>query len=440
MSVQPATDSNIEWTTDASYPSAARGWWMAAVFCFAGFISYTDRLILSALVDPMRRDLLITDSHVSLLQGAAFAVVYVFSGLFLGRLVDRSRRLDILLAGATLWCFGAVLCGVAADFWALFGSRMLIGIGEAALAPAAISIIADSFPPARRGTAISVFLMGTVVGGPAAIAIGGMLLDAAEGGAFSHWPLIASLSPWRAVLVVVGVAGLLVPALFLTLREPIRRERARDASLASVLRRFVRNRAVLGPLYLAMALVSIGDYGLLSWTPSLLSRRFHWTPGQVGVVFGLITVVAGVLGSLAGGALSDAAAARGQGLRSRLGVARLAAIAGGVGAAMVATADTMLVLTGIGLWTFASAVAGIGGIVALQEIVPNEHRGVAISLVAFWNILLGLGFGPTLVAQVTERIYGDPVSVGSAIATVVVPAAALAFILFSCARGALRTP
>lgn len=444
MSARPEASENLAWTSDASdhdapYPSEARGWWMAAVFCFAGFISYTDRLILSALVDPIRGELLITDSQVSLLQGAAFAVVYVLSGLLLGRLADRSRRLNILGAGAMLWCLGAVLCGVASDFWLLFGSRMLVGIGEAALAPAAVSMIADSFPPARRGLAISVFLMGTVVGGPAAIAIGGVLLQAAEGGAFAGWPLVASLSPWRVVLVVVGVAGLVLPALFLTLREPVRRERANDASLASVLRSFVRDRAVLGPLYLAMALISIGDYGLLSWAPSLLSRRFHWDAGQVGAVFGLITVTAGVLGSFAGGALSDIAARR-EGTRSRLYIGCAAAIAGGAGAALVATESVSFVLIGIGLWTFASAVAGIGGIVALQELMPNEQRGVGISLVAFWNILLGLGLGPTLVAQMTERVYGDPALVGVAIATVVLPAAGFALLLFAAARRALGGP
>lgn len=411
---------------------------MAAVFCFAGFVSYTDRLILSALVDPIRGELSITDSQISLLQGAAFAIVYVFAGLVLGRMADRVRRLSLLLAGAALWCVGTALCGLVATFWQLFSARMLVGIGEAALAPAAVSMIADAFPPAKRGTAVSLFVMGTVVGGPGAIAIGGTMLSFAEAGALSHWPLLAGLAPWRIVLVVVGTAGLIVPILFLTLTEPVRRERGNHVSIESVLRRFVLDRSVLAPLYVAMALLTIGDFGLLSWAPSLLSRRFALAPAEVGMVFGLITALTGVLGSLAGGFLSDAAVTRGTGLPARMTVTWVASAACLIAALLVAAPNLYLVLMGVGLWTFASAIAAIGGIVTLQEFVPNELRGVSMSLVAFWNILLGLGFGPTLVAQVTERVYGDPVSVGAAIATVVMPASLLALWLFVVARRALR--
>ena len=410
---------------------------MAAVFCFAGFVSYTDRLILSALVDPIRGDLSITDSQISLLQGAAFAIVYVFSGLVLGRMADRVHRLNLLLAGATLWCVGTALCGLVGSFWQLFAARMLVGVGEAALAPAAVSMIADAFPPARRGTAVSLFVMGTVVGGPGAIAVGGTMLGLAETGALSHWPILETLAPWRIVLVVVGIAGLIVPVLFLTLAEPVRRQRGSDVSIASVIRRFVLDRAVLAPLYVAMALLTIGDFGLLTWAPSVLSRRFGLAPAEVGMAFGLITALTGVLGSLAGGFLSDVAATRGKGLPARMTVAWIASGACLIGALLVAAPDVSLVLLGVGLWTFASAVACIGGIVALQEFVPNEQRGVGMSLVAFCNILLGLGFGPTLVAQVTERVYADPASVGAAIATVVVPAALLSLWLFVIARRAV---
>ncbi|WP_129780858.1 MFS transporter [Peristeroidobacter soli] len=422
----------------ATYPSAARGWWMVAVFCLAAFVSYTDRLILSALFDPLRADLGISDAQVSLLQGAAFVVIYVLAGLPLGRLADRGRRRSLLLFGAITWCLGTAYCGMAPDFWSLFVGRLIVGIGEAALAPAGVSMLADSIPPERRGTAIGIFMMGTVVGGPAAVAIGGILLGAAETGALSSLPLIGEAAPWRIVLVVVGICGLIVPLLFLTLREPARTgTTGHDMPLSQVVSRFVRDWRLFVPLYLGMALLSVGDYGLFSWVPASLSRRFAWSSEQIGTLMGAITAVAGVTGSLAAGALSDAAARRG-GTRARLGLVAAGALVAAFGASLVAVNHPGFVLAGLGLWTFASALGGIGGIAALQEIVPNELRGVSMSVLAFCNTLLGLGFGPTAVALVTERGFGEPAAVGTAISVVVAPAGLISCLLFVVLRN--RSP
>jgi MFS family permease len=185
-----------------------------------------------------------------------------------------------------------------------------------------------------------------------------------------------------------------------------------------------------------MALLSVGDYGLLSWMPSLLSRRFALPPAKLGLLFGVITAVAGVAGALAGGILSDRAERRG-GARARLVPIALAAAAGALAAAMVSGGLTMVFL-GLALWTLASAIGGIGGIAALQELLPNEYRGVGISLVAFCNTLLGLGVGPTLVALATEQVYGDPMAVGHAMTLVVLPAGVVACLLFIICRHALR--
>ena len=195
-----------------SYPHPLRAWWSVAVFGIAAVVSYTDRLILSALVDPIKLTLRVADSAVSLLQGAAFALVYVFAGLLLGRLADQKRRLTILTMGSTLWCAGTVACGLAPSFGLLFLARVVVGIGEAALAPAVVSIIADSFPDRRRGTAAGIFLLGTLIGGSASVALGSVMLSLAITGTFTGIPGIDSLEPWRAVLVLVGTVGLVVPS------------------------------------------------------------------------------------------------------------------------------------------------------------------------------------------------------------------------------------
>lgn len=423
-------------TTSAAFPGRVQAWWMVAIFCIAGFVSYVDRMILSVLVEPVQRDLGIGDAQTSLLQGAAFAIVYVFAGLPLGILADRKTRRNLVILGSIVWTSGTLLCGLAPTFGMLFAARILVGVGEAALAPAAASMISDSFPSHLRGTALGVFMMGMVVGGPGSVGIGGALLSSAQHGVFNGFPLLANLADWRIVLVLVGLAGFVIPILSLTVREPVRQERESEASIAAVVAHVRAERVLLLSLLVGVALLSVGDYGLYSWVPSTLTRKFGWSPDKIGGYFSLITTVTGIAGAVLGGGLSDAAAKR-FGEASRYKVAAGAALVGAVAAAFVAGPRPEHVLFGLGLWTLASSFGAIGGIAALQHVMPNEMRGIAMSFVAFCNTLLGLGLGPTIVASVTEFGFKRPDAVGLAIAIVVVPASILSLCLFFVARRAI---
>jgi MFS family permease len=409
---------------------------MVAVLFVAALVSYSDRLVLSVLVDPLRQDLDLTDSGVSLLQGPAFTLVYVFAALGFGRLADRTARKRLLVIGVSIWCLATVECGLARDFWTLLAGRILLGVGEATLLPTGISLIADSFPTHRLGTAVGVFAMGTVVGGPLGISAGGLLLEAATAGHFVGWPILGGLAPWRLVLVALGVIGLGVPPLLMTFREPLRRGKARTLTLRATVNHFVTDRRVLLPLYLGTGLLSLGDYGLVSWAPTTLSRVYGWPSGSVGVAFGVITAVAGVAGSLSGGWFSDLAERRG-GTAARLRVALIAALPAALAALSFSGLGAEFVLVGLGVWVFASTIGGIGGIAALQEIVPAHFRGTAVSLLTFGNTLIGLGCGPPLIALTTEHLYHAPTAVGFAISTVVTPAALLASMSLGRTRRAL---
>src|ERR1700760_17219 len=133
------------------YPPAFQGWWAVTVFAIAAVLSYTDRQILGLLVDPIRGDLHISDTEISILQGAAFAVLYSFIGLPLGRIADLVPRRALLVFAVAMWSLGTIVCGPSHSFAQLFGARLLVGIGEAALAPAAMSLIGDYFPPSVPG-------------------------------------------------------------------------------------------------------------------------------------------------------------------------------------------------------------------------------------------------------------------------------------------------
>ena len=416
--------------------SSGEARWLLILLVAGAVISYMHRLVLGVLVGPIGADLSLGDTEISLLQGAAFAVIYVFAGLPLGRLADRGNRRNLIIWGSGLWSFGTLLCSLAPDFWPLFGARCIVGIGEATLAPAAASMISDSFAPHRRGTALGVFLTGTVLGGPAAIAIGGPLLAAAQLGAFAEVPLLANIEPWRIVLLLFAVSGFILPLALLTTREPPRAVAAIDSSPAD-LGWFVSAKAFLLPLLLGVALLSVGDYGIFSWAPTAIIREHGWLPGEIGAAFGLITSVAGVAGAFAGGALSDVAAAR-AGDRARLTLTAGAAIVAGTAATLFAAGSAPLALAGIGIWMLASAAGAVSGIAALQALAPPPVRGLAMSMIAFCNTLLGLGLGPSIIAVAGEHMTG-PSATSTALATVIPVAAALSAALATLASKRGRT-
>ena len=164
------------------YPRSSYAWYVVGVLVLTTVLSYTDRQILSLLVDPIRQDLAISDTQVGLLIGTAFAFVYGIAGLPLGWLADRLRRRDLIVAGISLWSLGTVCCGLSHNFAQFFAARLLVGIGEAVLTPASISMISDSFPSRSRGRATSVFLMGIAMGAGGAILFGGLILRLADSG------------------------------------------------------------------------------------------------------------------------------------------------------------------------------------------------------------------------------------------------------------------
>jgi len=370
----------------------------------------------------------VSDSAISLLQGPAFTVIYVLASLPLGSMADRINRKRLLTAGATAWAIGATLCAWAPNFNLLLAARILVGVSEAALIPTAVSLIADSFESHRRGTAFGIFAMATVLGGPLGISAGGILLHEANSGVFSSWPLLGALPPWRAVLFIFGLVGLVAPLLLLTVKEPARMQTA--AEVPGMAHNFIKeNWRILLPLYIACGLLAVGDYGLVSWAPSVLTRRFEWRPEAVGLAFGFITALAGIIGSVSGGTLSDFAERR-VGFAGRFRVCFAAALLGGCAALAISGHSANWVLTGVGVWVLVSTVGGIGGLVAIQSAVPNQYRGTGASVLTFCNTLFGYGCGPTFVALVTERGFASAQSVGYAISVVVAPAALLAAILF----------
>ena len=422
---------------ESPWPPASQAWWAVGVFCIAAVLSYSDRQILSLLVDPIRADLHASDVQIGLLQGAAFAIIYSVAGVALGRAADVLPRRWVIVTGIMIWSVATLACGYAQSFGGLFIARAFVGVGEAALAPAAMSIITDSFPMRRRGAATGTFLMGMIVGGGVALALGGAIVHAAQSGALRGLPIVGGLAPWRSGLVILGLLGLPIAALASSVPEPERRHRLAGPSGPPVtLREAAAGLAVLwpalAPLYGAMGLSSLCDFAILNWTPTLLSRRFGVGVAEIGAVLGAVVIVGGVLGSAGAGLAADAIAKR-RGPSARLLLAFGAMVIGVFGALPILATTPLLVFALAGLWIFASTTGQSIGITVLQEMAPGDARGLSVSLVSLVNIGLGLALGAALPALVLEYLLHDPRAVGAAISIVALPCALAAVVLYRVA-------
>lgn len=414
------TTGSMAQTSQGRWPSPLQAWWAVAMFCVCAVLSYTDRQILGLLVDPLREELAITDTQVSLLQGLAFAVIYSIAGLPIGRLADVVPRRLLIMAGVVIWSAATVACGLAHNFGQLFTARIFVGVGEAALAPAAISMIGDLFPSDRRGTAIGIFAMGMIIGSGAALGVGGSLLQAAQAGMFAQWPIIGTEAPWRAVLLLLSLPGAVMLILLATIPEPKRRRQTPVGgreSTREVTRALLSRRKLLIPLLAGMAFMSAGDFALLNWTPSLLARNFDQVPGAIGSRLGTIAIVAGACGALLGGWLSDRLSAVG-GLALRARVAAFACLVAAPTASIGLMSEPAAIYWLFGLWLFASTGVGTMGIATVQQSVPDETRGIMTATNAFTNMTIGLGLGTMATALLTEHVFHDPLAVGKSLTIV----------------------
>jgi len=404
-------------TVPGAYPRPALAWRAVIILTLLYSLSLMDRQVITLLVADIRADLHISDFQLGLLHGMAFALFYVSFGLVFGWAVDRYPRRAIIFGGVVFWSFAASAGGIARNWGEFLLARFGVGAGEAALNPAAYSIIADSFPKSRLAVALSVFGSGSYVGGAAAIALGGMLIHAlpAEG---MTLPLLGHLASWRIVMVATGAPGLLLCLLVWVMADPPRRGRlgARKARLGDAFA-FMRSR---WRFYLAhfvgYGLLAANAYGFGAWTPTYMVRVFHMPIVTVGFVTASLTVIFGIGGTVFSGWLIDRLFARGQtDIHMRLFIGCAFAQIGLLFAAAWASSFALYYLCIAGAM-FLASYTGVAA-AALQITTPNEYRGQVSSLYLFVFTLLGIGIGPAFIGALTTFIFHDDMMLGWAIAT-----------------------
>jgi len=415
-----------------SYPHVAYAWYAVALLFTATLLSQLDRQLPALLVRPLKQEFGISDTAFSLLQGYGFAFFYTLAGLPLGRLVDRGNRRNLIIAGLLFWSLATGLFAFAQNYWHLVLARVGVGIGEAVLAPAAYSLIADYIEPGRRGRALAAYYVSLAIGSGASLLLGGWLI-----GVIPRTGLPVAgfgvLSAWRAEFLVAAVPGVpLALLLFLSLREPTRLE-STDApssgappAIADFVRYLRNNSATFLRVLTYPTLLSIIGYGALSWAPAQFDRRFAIPPKESGIIIGMVVAAAGAIGTLLSGFLSDYWSTR-RVSAARLRVAFVGVLLLPIPAVLWPLAGYPALAYGLLFLTiFSLSIAQSAAPALIQSVVPNRMRGQAIACYLLLAGLLGIGLGPTLVALLTDFVFKDNGALRYSLAISAAPAALFA--------------
>ena len=428
-------------------PATAYAWYTVAVLTVCYTLSFIDRQILSLLVGPIKAEFNASDTQVGLLGGLAFSLFYTIVSLPAGRLVDRFNRRNIIAGGVFFWSLMTAACSVAMGYPGLFLARMGVGVGEATLAPAAVSMISDTFPNEKLGAAMSLYGVGIYLGSGLALLVGGLVVQLVTQTDTLTLPVFGEIASWRATFLVTGVPGLLVALWVLTLREPARRKAlvAADGAvvrltIAETLIEIGKRRVPVASIALGLMFQAVALYAFMLWSPGVLQRSFDWSPQQTGLVMGLVVLFGGSFGMLMGGRLSDRGLVAGR-RDAALRIATFSSIFGTVAfvgllwAQGVSAAATVAVF---GLGVVLLAMPAGSCYAASQMVLPNQVRGQALALILFVANLGGLTVGPLLPGLLNDYVFRSESALGLSLGITLSISTLLAALSFGWGRSEYR--
>ncbi len=382
-------------------PSRAYANYVLALLSASYVVNYLDRYVLSMLAGPIKAELGISDGAMGILLGPAFALLYTGLGVPVAWLADRSSRRNLIAIGMAVWSAFTALSGLARSFTEIALARFGVGVGEAAGAAPAHSLIADYFPVERRATALSIFQMGVPIG---------MMLGTVIGGA-----LVGPLG-WRKVFLLVGIPGVVVALLLrLTVREPARPALARSQSLGDALSDLFGSVAVLMriPTFVAIALggmfASLAGTGFGFWLPTMFVRSHGMSLAEYGFTYGIVSGAAGVAGTLLAGVLADRLARGDPRWRLRIAASSVA-LSMPLLIAICAVPDPRIAL----LISIPSGMIGAGYAPVLfaiaQSLAPARVRAVTSSVLILFITGGGMLIGPWVIGFLSDALtprFGD---------------------------------
>lgn len=367
-------------TTGAARSTRMLMWTLLIVY----ILNFLDRQIVNILAEEISRDLKLSDRQIGLMTGLAFALFYTALGIPIARYVDRpaTDRSRVISVSLGIWSVMTAACGLAGNFVQLLAARIGVGVGEAGCTPAAHALITDAIPAEKRSSAIAFYGLGIPIGGLIGMVVGGALND---------------LYGWRNAFLAVAIPGIAFAFILpLLLKDPgrhIAHAKAQNAQpFWEALGDIIRNRTFM-LILLGASFTAFLSYGKGVWVVILFQRDFGLSAGQTGLWLGVVTGLAGMLGTWLGGYLAD-----------RFGAVDRRHLLTAPAIGMMVAAPVLFAAYYVSDWQVALALLTVptvlnyfyyGPSYALaQRLVRPDQRALATSLMLFGQNLIGLGLGP----------------------------------------------
>ena len=360
-----------------------------ALLMFVYILNFLDRTIIYILFPLIKKEMAFSDTQLALLGTTSFVIFYTLLGIPFGRLADKGSRTKIIAIGVAVWSLFSGLTAFADGFWTLFACRVMVGVGEATLGPAAISLLSDYFPPAKRATVTSIYSMGIAIGAGLAALLGGYL----------------SQIGWREAFMIVGFPGIVFAILVYFLREPARKTgvTAVETNYSSTdWKKLVSNKTFV-LLCLGYALFGLATNNLSIWGATFYSRVYQFDLPTIGFYGGILTLTAGIPATLFGGAIADWFRRKNKGGRMLYG-ALLAFLSIPCWLLLIFTDNVYLILPANFFLLF-FALAWLGAAAAdVTEIAGVNLRGLGIAVYFFAVNIAAYLIGSNLIGFLSDKL------------------------------------
>lgn len=364
-------------------------WYALSILTAVYVLNFLDRTLIYILFTPIKKEMALSDLQLALLGTTSFVIFYALLGVPFGRIADRGSRTKMIATGLAVWSLFSGLTGFATGFWTLFFCRLMVGVGEATLGPAALSLLSDYFPARMRATAQSIYAWGIPVGGGLAFFLGG-------------W--IGQTHGWRWAFYLLGFPGLVLALLVFLLREEPRGQNESTNGQASGDWRLLFKSVPLRYLCIGYALIGLSSNNLVIWGTAFFVRVHNLSLMTVGTAAFVISTVVGVPAMILGGYLSDRV--------SRLLPGGRMAFTSSVAIASVPLWIALLftnnipLLVGVNIVLYALAIMWVGPATAdVTEMAGPKLRGLAIGIFFSMVNIAAYGIGSPLIGRISDA-YG----------------------------------
>jgi MFS family permease len=368
-------------------PVAPYSWYALAVLTAVYVLNFLDRTLIYILFTPIKKEMSFTDLQLALLGTTSFVIFYTLLGIPFGRLADRTDRKNIIGAGLAVWSLFSGLTGFAHSFWTLFFCRVMVGVGEATLGPAALSLLSDYFPPRMRATVQSIYSSGIAVGGGLAFFFGG-------------W--IGQMYGWRWAFYLLGFPGLVLAILVYLLREKPRGA-TEPAAVATKDWTILFRSARLRYIYFGYALFGLASNNLGIWVPTFFVRVHHLSLMFIGTAAGILSIAVGIPSMILGGYFSDRFSRLFSGGRMAF-TASAALISIPLWIALLFN-DNLGLLLAVNVVLYGLALMWVGPATADVHDIAGPHlRGLAIGIFFSTVNVVAYGIGSPLIGKLSDML------------------------------------